>query len=205
MRQVRQKLTRLELPAVRWNGPSGVIDTETRWGQARWLLADDTIDPDDRVAGLLALLCAQTPAAISRLPLAHIEEDDNQLRLRLGDEPVVAPEPLAPLVRELVAWRRGHAVLGDQGTSPWLFPGGQPGRPISPYQFRERFSLIGLRPAQTRCAALFQLATELPAAIWARMLGFHMKVAVAWQQACAGDWASYAAEVARRPANHKAP
>ena len=198
------KLTSLELPAVRWDGPSGVIDTEARWEQARWLLHDDTIDPDDRLAGLLVLLYAQQPATISRLSLAHIEVSHDQTRLRLGDEPVVLPEPLAALVREQVACRKGHAVLGDQGSSSWLFPGGQPGRPISAYQLGQRLRLIGLRPAQARSTALFQLATELPAALLARMLGIHITVAVAWQQASAGDWTGYAAEVARRT-NAKAP
>jgi hypothetical protein len=30
------------------------------------------------------------------------------------------------------------------------------------------------------------------------MLGIHIKVAVAWQQAASGDWTTYAADVARR-------
>jgi hypothetical protein len=59
--------------------------------------------------------------------------------------------------------------------------------------------VAALRCGQARSAALFQLATELPAAVLARMLGIHITVAVAWQRASAGDWASYAAEVARRP------
>jgi hypothetical protein len=46
--------------------------------------------------------------------------------------------------------------------------------------------------------ALFQLATELPAAVLARMLGIHIKVAVAWQHVSAGDWTNYAADVSRR-------
>ena len=46
--------------------------------------------------------------------------------------------------------------------------------------------------------ALFALATELPAAVLARMLGINIKVAVAWQQAASGDWAAYAADVSRR-------
>jgi hypothetical protein len=45
---------------------------------------------------------------------------------------------------------------------------------------------------------LFQLATDLPAAVLARMLGIHITVAVAWQRASAGDWSAYAAEVSRR-------
>jgi hypothetical protein len=110
----------------------------------------------------------------------------------------VLPEPLAGLVLEVAASRRGHATTGDQGSSPWLFPGGQPGHPISSYRLRERLRHLGLHPGQARSTALFQLATELPAAILARMLGIHISVAVAWQRASAGDWAGYAADVARR-------
>ena len=34
------------------------------------------------------------------------------------------------------------------------------------------------------------------------MLGIHINVAVAWQHACAGDWANYAADYSRRPKGH---
>ncbi|HZO66258.1 MAG TPA: hypothetical protein VFB74_14750 [Kribbellaceae bacterium] len=127
-----QKLTRLELPATRWGGPSDIIDTEARWQQARRLLHDDTIDPDDRVAGLLVLLYAQWPATISRLTLTHIDSSDDQVRLRLGQQPIVLPEPLATLVRGLVASRRGHAALGDQRTSRGCSPADNPADPSAP-------------------------------------------------------------------------
>jgi hypothetical protein len=193
------KLTSLDFPATKWGGPTRVLDTQTRWRQARWLLHDTTLDPEDRVAGLLVLLYAQWPSVVSRLTLDHVQHaDDEQVRLRLGREPVVLPEPLASLVGELVATRRGHAALGDQGTSRWLFPGGQPGRPISAEQLGERLRQLGLRPGLARSTALFQLATDLPAAVLARLLGIHIAVAVAWQRACSGDWAAYAAQVSRR-------
>jgi hypothetical protein len=54
-------------------------------------------------------------------------------------------------------------------------------------------------PRQDRSTALFALATELPAAMLARMLGINIKVAVAWQQASSGDWTAYAADISRRP------
>lgn len=194
-----QKLTTLDLPAIRWAGPQQAIDTESRWEHARRLLHDDTIKPEDRVAGLFVLLYAQWPAAISRLTIDHINTNDHTVRLRLGREPVDLPEPLAGLVLHLVATRRGHGRLGDQGTSRWLFPGGEPGRPVSSYQLTERLRHLGIRPGQSRSTALFQLATELPAALLARILGIHISVAVAWQRASAGDWAAYAADVGRRP------
>lgn len=204
----RHKLTSLEFPATRWHGPVRAIDTETRWAQARWLLHDHTVNPADRVSGLLLLLYAQTPAAISRLTLEHAETTGHQVHLRLGREPIALPEPLAGLVLDLLARRRGHAALGDQGTSPWLFPGGRPGRPISAYQLAERLRQLGLHPAQSRSTALFSLATELPAAMLARLLGIHIKAAVAWQRASAGDWTTYAAQYSRRkpnPAEHTGP
>ena len=120
------------------------------------------------------------------------------VRIRLSREPVLLPEPLAGLILELAASRRGHAALGDQGTSPWLFPGGQPGRPISAFRMAERLRQLGIRSGQSRSTALFQLATELPAALLARMLGIHISVAVAWQRASAGDWMTHAADYSRR-------
>jgi len=194
----RQKLTALDFAATKWDGPNGVIDSEARWQHARRLLHDATLEPEDRVAGLLVLLYAQWPAAISRLTLDHVHADEHHVRLQLGREPVVLPPPLAALVLQLVASRHGHASLGDQGTSPWLFPGGRPGRPINAAHLSQRLRRLGLRPSRDRSSALFHLATELPAALLARLLGIHISVAVAWQRASSGDWTNYAADYSRR-------
>ncbi len=196
-----QKLTTVDFPATRWGGPARVIDTEARWEQARRLLHDDSLRPEDRAAGLLVLLYAQQPAAISRLTLDHVQASGDQTCLLLGREPVVVPEPLASLIRQVAATRRGHAVIGEQGSSPWLLPGGRPGQPVSPDRLAERLHQIGIHPGAARSTALFQLATELPAAILARLLGIHIKVAVAWQHASAGDWMTYAADVSHRLEN----
>lgn len=194
----RQKLTRLDFAAVKWGGPTGVIDTETRWEQARWLLHDDTVKPEDRVAGLFVLLYAQPASRIVRLTLDHVHTSDTGVCLRLGREPVLLPEPLAGLVLKVAATRKGHASIGDPGASPWLFPGGRPGRALSAFRMAERLNQLGIHCGQSRSAALFQLATDLPAAVLAKMLGIHIAVAVAWQRASSGDWAAYAAEISRR-------
>lgn len=188
----------LRFPATRWTGPAHPLDHEERWKQARRLLHDTAMAIEDRVAGLLLLLYAQRPATISRLSLDDIDAGDGTVALHLGSVPVVLPEPLAALVGELIAMRRGHAVLGRPGASPWLFPGGQPGRPVSADRLGQRLRHLGLQPAAARSTALFQLATELPAAILARTLGIHIKVAVAWQHLAAGDWTAYAADVSRK-------
>jgi len=144
----RHKLTRLDFAAIRWDGPVGNLDNETRWQQARWLLHDGTVKPEDRLAGLLVLLYAQWPAAISRLTLDHLDTAGDEVRIHLGREPLVLPEPVADLARQLVQTRQGHAVIGDHGRSSWLFPGGQPGRPISAARMTQRLRELGIRSSQ---------------------------------------------------------
>ncbi|MFD5786702.1 hypothetical protein ACFWH1_08690 [Streptomyces sp. NPDC127037] len=145
------------------------------------------------------LLCTfiRTHPCISRLAIDHIEKTDAGVRIRLGAVPVELPAPVAELALQQVEVRRSHAVLG-RTDSPWLFPGGQPGRPISAWAMGERLRKLGIRLVQARSTAMFQLATELPAAVLARTLGIDITVAVKGQRAAAGDWAAYAAEVSQR-------
>ncbi|GAA4612801.1 hypothetical protein GCM10023195_55120 [Actinoallomurus liliacearum] len=194
----RQRLTTLSFPATRWQGPTRVIDDQARWDAARRLLHDDTIGSRDRLAGLLVLLYAQPVARISRLTTDHVTIDDTTATIQLGTTPITLPEPVANLTRHVLDGKRGHATTGAAAPSPWLFPGGQPGRPIRATHLGTRLKDLGIQPGQARSTALFQLATELPAALLARMLGIHIDVAVAWQRASSGDWMNYAADVSRR-------
>ncbi|MER6134449.1 hypothetical protein [Streptomyces sp. NPDC001815] len=146
------------------------------------LLHDDSLKPEDRFAGLLLLLYAQWPAAISRLTVDHIEETNGAVRIRLGAVPVELPAPVAELALQQVAIRRSHAVPGRTDARR-LFSGGQPGRPISAWAMGERLHKLGIRLAEARSTALFQLATELPAAVLARTLG--IDITVKWQRAAA--------------------
>jgi hypothetical protein len=124
-----------------------------------------------------------------------------ELDPRSGQELIAAALHQAappPSYQQKLAWALETTPSLLAGESPWLFPGGQPGRPISTAQLTQRLNELGIRPNQARSTALFQLATEIPAAILARTLGIHTDVAVAWQRLSAGDWATYAAEVSRR-------
>ncbi|MGW1412734.1 site-specific integrase, partial [Streptomyces sp. NPDC002403] len=141
---------------------------------------------------------------IARLTTTHIEESEGTVHIRLGDVAVALPGPVAELALKQASARRSPAVLA-QTDSPWLFPGGQPGRPISAWAMGERLRKLGIRLAETRSTALFQLATELPPAVLAHTLGIHISVAVKWQRAAAGDWATYAANISNRTRKAPAP
>jgi hypothetical protein len=178
-------------PASRWTAKSD-------GNKPAGLLHDDTISTEDRVASLLVLFYAQWTSAVARLTMDQITVTDAHVTLHLGAEPILLPDPLAGLVRAHLEHRRRHPVTGPAATAAWLFPGELPGRPISGNQLGQRLRRLGLRPRQARSTALFQLATELPAAVLARMLGIHISSAVAWQRASNGDWAAYAAHVGIR-------
>jgi hypothetical protein len=193
------KLTSVRARAHRWTGPTQSLDEQYRWNMARRLLHDTNLKPEDRLAGLLVLLYAQNPASICRMVVTNIDTTSDPVSLHLGRAPIHLPEPVAEIARSVVAKRKGHATIGALSPSPWLLPGGQPGRPISTGQLTHRLNRLGIRPGPARSTALFQLATEIPAAILARTLGIHTDVAVSWQRLSAGDWTSYAAEVSQRP------
>lgn len=158
--------SRLQGVAYRWGGPSAPIDGEQRWDTARRLLHDDTLKPEDRVAGLLVALYAQRAASISTLTTADVDTEGTVVRLRLGATPVELPEPLATLMRTLVATRTGHATIGEQGSSRWLFPGGQPSRPVSAAQMGQRLRGLGLRPHPTALPPCSAWPPNFPPRSW---------------------------------------
>jgi hypothetical protein len=191
--------------AERWQGPVGPHDSEGRWDDARRLLHDDTLPTADRVAGLLLLFYAQRLSTISTLTVDQVSEADGRVSIQLGTTPTVLPEPLAALVLDLIATRRPYTVIGHADQTPWLFPGQRPGQHVSADRLGQRLIAAGIQPGQARSTALFALAEEVPAAILARMLGIHIRVAVQWQKASAGDWAAYAADVSRRSTTPPSP
>jgi uncharacterized protein YidB (DUF937 family) len=192
-------LTTGHLTAVAWTGPAQLTDHQHRWAAARRLLHDAAIRPEDRLAGLLVLLYAQGATAISQMTAAQIQASDDSVRLHLGRVPIHLPEPAATIARTVLANRKGQAAIGARQPSPWLFPGGQPGRPISADGLTRRLNALGIRPGQDRSTALFQLAAEIPAAILASTLDISTKAAVTWQRHAAGDWITYAADISHRP------
>ncbi|MFD3522298.1 hypothetical protein [Streptomyces sp. NPDC058653] len=107
---------------VRWTGLLSTIDSEKRWADARRLLNDDTLPTPDRVAGLLLILYAQKIANISQLTVGDVDFDGDTASITFGTSPVVLPAPLASLVRELIATRRGKAKIGTPEDPPGSSP-----------------------------------------------------------------------------------
>jgi len=174
------------------------IEEDHRWALARSLLHDDSHAIQDRVAGLLVLLYGQPLARIARLTRDQIILTPNQTQLALGTVPLDLPAPLDQLVRQLLDRRHGHAAVGRTSDHPWLFPGGAPAQPISASRLSARLTSLGIRGRSGRNTALMDLATTIPAAALARLLGIHISTAGDWAERTGGSQAAYAAQVSRR-------
>jgi hypothetical protein len=118
------------------------------------------------------------------------------VHLRLGPDPIRLPDPLATLTARLVQQGRHHVGIGSPQHTRWLFPGGLPGRPLTPAQLGRRLRTLGVPAITGRRAALTELGAYLPAAVLAELLQLHPTTAVRWVRDAGGDWATYAASLA---------
>lgn len=175
-----------------------VIAQDHRWQLVRRLVADTELTTTDRAAGLLLLLFAQPAVRICRLTTEHVIDDGHRLQLRLGRQPVDIPAPLDDLLRDLVQHRRGHGPTLAGHEPPWLFPGVYAGRPLEPHSLGRRLKNLGIRPRVARNASLVDIASELPAYVFSRLLGFSQSTADNWDAEASGFGPAYGAEIARR-------
>ena len=122
---------------------------------------------------------------------------DGGVHVRFGEHEIPVPASLGRILTELTRTGRAHTGTGSPATSPWLFPGGMPGRPITPSRLGERLRAIGIRAMPGRRAALIDLAAQLPAAVLADTLNLSPGTAVRWMHQAGADWNRYAADLAR--------
>ena len=187
---------KLEVPGPqRKTGPA--TSPGLRWELIRRLLGDQTLDLTDRAAGCLLLLFGQHLSRIAVMTTDQIIRQDDHVHVRFGQHEVPVPDSLGEILTDLIQTGRSHTGIGTPAISPWLFPGGMPGQPITPSTLGERLRAIGVRAMPGRRAALIDLAGQLPAAVLADTLNLAPGTAVRWMQQAGADWNRYAADLAR--------
>lgn len=164
---------------------------------------DSSIDAADRVAGCLVLLFAQPVSRVARLRLQDVHLDQIPGTIRLGDTELELPAPLAARLGELVANRQGRHGIDAPQPSGWLFPGGAPGRPITPTHLAKRLRALGIDVRAARNRAVVDLASHLPPSVLADLLGFHRVTAAGWVHRAGADRAGYVAARAAAPADER--
>ena len=128
--------------SIRREGPV-LDDDDARWAVVRRLLHDDDVELTDRVAGCLVLLYGQQLSRIVALTRDQITVADDTLRLHLGATHIEVPEPLASLLTRLARDGRPYIGVGSPAATAWLFPGLDPGRPLTAYRLGQRLRNLG--------------------------------------------------------------
>ncbi|HET6949044.1 MAG TPA: hypothetical protein VFI47_01620 [Acidimicrobiales bacterium] len=194
-RNVRDFLTwaaeRKHCPPLDVAGPKRATGTATepdqRWAIVARLLHDDTLQPTDRVAGLLLLLYGQQLSRIAAMTIDQVIERDGTIVIRFGQDDVAIPEPLAAAVTELIRAGRTYVGVGSPTTTRWLFPGLLPGRPITASRLGDRLGHLGIDARAARRSSLIHLAAHLPAAVLADLLHIAPTTAVRWMHDAGTD------------------
>lgn len=159
------------------------LDPDRRRALLRALLTDQQIDLRDALRGLLIVVFSQRISHLVLLTIDDVHEHDRQVHLAIGRDPLLLPEPIATLTRQ----------LKHQTDSTWLIHGGRNGDHLSEVYMRERLTKLGIKALPARTAANNELASRLPAAILADLLGFADITTERWTKLAAGGWTRYAA------------
>jgi hypothetical protein len=173
------------------DGPA--LDDDTRWAIVQRLLHDDTVELGDRVAGCLVLLYGQHVSRIVTIGRDQITIHDGTVRLHLGTTHINIPGPLDDLLSELASSRRPKTGVISPPNQHWLFPGLNPGQPLNAAYLGQRLRRLGIATMPARRTALLHLASRLPAAVLADLLGIAPTTAVHWVTTAGGNWDTYAA------------
>ncbi|WP_075903990.1 hypothetical protein [Actinomadura sp. CNU-125] len=189
-----RRLTRqLTVPIIPAAEPTDLLDDCERWDLVRECLTEDTKPIDVRAAGTLILLFGLTLERIRHLTADQITQDDEHTYLAVGRHPILLPPRLARLLLCLAAEPGGqpptiaHGLRGPHH----LFPGRVPGQPISASALSIRLTSNGITARRARNTALISLATDLPAAILADLLGMHIHTAIRWTTYGQHNWSRY--------------
>ena len=120
-------------------------------------------------------------AAITR---AQVDTTARPMTLTVGTEPIELPEVLAEAMVQLLDGNRSDT---------WLFPGRNPGRPITPGPLSRRLRQEGLLAGSARVTALMDLTRQLHPRIVSDLLGITASSAAAWARLSGGEWSDYPA------------
>jgi hypothetical protein len=179
----------LTLPQRRTSNPAPMAQRH-RLAMIRKLVESPGIPLRERVVGLLVLFYAQPLSRIVLLTTDDLIVEETTVLLRIGEPPTPAPDPLAGLLRELLAQRR--AFQGPNADTPWLFPGRRAGQPMRSQALGELLRHHGVAVQAGRASALRQLVLQVPAPVVASMLGYH-DTHTTWLLAeTGGTWSRYA-------------
>ncbi|WP_147017866.1 hypothetical protein [Kocuria turfanensis] len=156
------------------------------------VLEREAIGPGTKLAAALVLVFGIRPAQITRIRLCDIQSTGGTVEVTVGPEPLLLPVPLAELATGAAADRTARRMLAPARDHHWLYPGAQPGTPLSAAALVRRLAAAGVLVAPARTGALTTLSQQLPPPVLADLIGMHLATAVRWRSTVAASNAHYA-------------
>lgn len=203
----RQRLMpAVDLPTQRMNEPMEFNDPDQHWDLLRRCLHDQNLSHRTRLAGTLVLMYGQSASSIVRLRTSHVQLGP-PTTLRLGKNAVEIAEPVATVLRQIVAGsastirENGLARVFEPEHDRWLFPGRGPGKPLGTSALLIDLRRAGIQARSARNTTLLNLARDVPPMILADLLGIGTSTADRWRQWAGGTWAAYNIQGDGQPAN----
>lgn len=181
--------TNLTAPSEPWPHATVTLSAEQRWADVERLLHGHRYSNHVRLVGLFTLLFAQPLNRIVAMTTDQIDITEEGVFVTFAEDAIQMPPVLDNLVR---AHLENRIVPTNVNQDPgWLFPGAQPGHHLVTEVFRRDLNAIGIKPHESRKAAMFDLASTIPAPVLAGLLGITDRNAATWAQLAARDWHSY--------------
>ncbi|MFD8725602.1 hypothetical protein ACFV2H_48625 [Streptomyces sp. NPDC059629] len=184
----------LVVPRARVAAPSVFITDEEQTEQLHRCLGDDALPLDVRTAGALTLLFGLQHTKLLELTVHDVIDDNAMVALNLAGHRLPLPPEVARLVRALRDQCQARWQLDQTAsTTPWLFPGQEPARPLGATYLNLKLRRHGIAPLASRNTARLALATDLPASVLADFTGTSISNATRWTGYARRDWLDYIA------------
>ncbi|MFF8609522.1 hypothetical protein ACF06X_26705 [Streptomyces sp. NPDC015346] len=184
----------LTIPLATVPAPSTFTTEKEQADQLHQCLTDDTMPIDVRTVGALTLLFGLQPTKLLELTVHDIVEDETATVLNLDGQRIPLPPKVARLVRVLRDRCQERWQLNQTAsTTPWLFPGQEPARPLGATYLSLKLRQHGITPLAGRNSARLALAADLPASVLADFTATSISNATRWTGYARRDWFDYIA------------
>ncbi|MER5755226.1 hypothetical protein [Streptomyces sp. NPDC002088] len=136
----------------------------------------------------MLVLFGRPLSRIVKLRIDQVRDGPDGLQVSFGSVWLNVPEPVAVVIRVHLTARPGLSTAANP-TSPLLFPGFMPGRPM--HAVANILPAIGIRPLATRSRARLQMVREAPPTDLADALGVSATTAMRYAERVGTDCLAY--------------
>lgn len=187
----RQRLVRKITVPDRSYKSHPVLGQQQRAAVLRELVLNEDLTIATRTAGAFVLLYGQPLKRVVSMQRSQISANGGEPTVQFGDDALPIPSPISELVQALMQSNANMQTAAHLPTTPWLFPGTQPGKHLGSGYLSTRLRWAGLPVLGGRSSALQVLAREVPPPVLARSLGIDPATIMKHAQLAGSDYVEY--------------